>query len=39
MTLLIFAIVGFVIDAGYAAYCHFGADVASSAIVEKLGGE
>jgi hypothetical protein len=38
-TLIIITLIGFVIDASYAAYVHFGADIASSKIVERIGGE
>lgn len=37
--LLAVAVAGLVIDGAYAAYCHFGADIASSSIVKQLGGE
>lgn len=33
------ALAGLVIDGGYWAYCHFGADIASSSIVKQLGGD
>lgn len=38
-TLLVFALAGLLMDVGYWAYCKFGADIASSKIVESLGGE
>lgn len=39
ITLLAFAVAGFIIDGAFALYCHFGQDIASSKIVEQLGGE
>ncbi len=37
--LLAVAIAGLVIDGSYYAYCHFAGDIASSKIVQQLGGE
>ena len=38
-TLLLFALIGALLVGGYKAYCTFAGDIASSKIVEKLGGE
>lgn len=38
-TLLIFALAGALIVGGYKAYITFAPDIASSKIVEKIGGE
>lgn len=37
--LLAVAVAGLIIDVAYGAYCHFGADIASSKIVQQIGGE
>ena len=37
--LFLCALIGGLIVGGYKAYCVFGADIASSKIVQQLGGE